>query len=425
MDKHTVIRLQVDEQGHLALPADLVARYGLRGGAQVRLTESGTGFTLSRSTDSLARVYVEPTNQCNLDCRTCMRHGWEEPLGRMSAETFDRVLEGIRGMPSVPELFFGGFGEPLSHPDIVRMVAAAKSVASRVELITNGILLTPEMSRAFIAMGLDRLWVSIDGASPESFADVRLGAELTGILANLEALRSLKYTAASADPRRGPGLARPRLGVAFVAMRRNLHELPEVIELGKRLGADTFSFSNVLPYTEEMQAEALYRDISGGIETATEWSPQLDFPRMELDAQTSRILLESLKKGGAIRIAQQDLAMGANRCPFVEKGSLSVRWDGAVSPCLALLHDHENLLGLRKRKSFAHAMGHLREMDLGVIWKTPEYVALRERVQSFDFSFCTSCNGCNLADTNQEDCFGNVAPTCGGCLWAQGLIQCP
>jgi len=29
-------------------------------------------------------------------------------------------------------------------------------------------------------------------------------------------------------------------------------------------------------------------------------------------------------------------------------------------------------------------------------------------------------NRCNL-----EDCFGNSAPTCGGCLWAQGLIQCP
>jgi MoaA/NifB/PqqE/SkfB family radical SAM enzyme len=146
---------------------------------------------------------------------------------------------------------------------------------------------------------------------------------------------------------------------------------------------------------------------------------------MELDAQTSRILLESLKKGGAIRIAQQDLALGANRCPFVEKGSLSVRWDGVVSPCLALLHDHENLLGLRKRKSFAYSVGHLDQTDLAGIWKAPAYVALRERVQSFDFSFCTSCNGCSLADTNQEDCFGNVAPTCGGCLWAQGLIQCP
>ncbi len=26
---------------------------------------------------------------------------------------------------------------------------------------------------------------------------------------------------------------------------------------------------------------------------------------------------------------------------------------------------------------------------------------------------------------NEEDCFGNTFPTCGGCLWAQGVIRCP
>jgi hypothetical protein len=34
-------------------------------------------------------------------------------------------------------------------------------------------------------------------------------------------------------------------------------------------------------------------------------------------------------------------------------------------------------------------------------------------------------NGCNLSETNEEACFGNPFPTCGGCLWAQGVIQCP
>jgi hypothetical protein len=30
-----------------------------------------------------------------------------------------------------------------------------------------------------------------------------------------------------------------------------------------------------------------------------------------------------------------------------------------------------------------------------------------------------------LAEANLEDCLGNTAPACGGCLWAQGVIQCP
>ncbi len=36
-----------------------------------------------------------------------------------------------------------------------------------------------------------------------------------------------------------------------------------------------------------------------------------------------------------------------------------------------------------------------------------------------------ACNSCEMAIENVEDCFGNVHPTCGGCLWAQGLIRCP
>jgi hypothetical protein len=38
---------------------------------------------------------------------------------------------------------------------------------------------------------------------------------------------------------------------------------------------------------------------------------------------------------------------------------------------------------------------------------------------------CRTCNSCDLPDINNEDCFGNVHPACGGCLWSQGFVQCP
>lgn len=416
MERTTIMDVQLDEHGRLVLPPELMDRYGFSPGAQVRLEEDATGFHFSRSTDSLARIYVEPTNQCNLDCRTCIRHGWEEPLGRMGMDTFARILEGARAWPVHPDIFFGGFGEPLSHPDILEMVAQAKRVAPRVELITNGILLSAEVCSRLIEAGLDRLWVSLDGATPESYADVRLGMELPSIVSNLERLRALKYQA---------GSKLPRLGIAFVAMKRNVQELPRVIDLGTRLGADTYSISNVLPHTPEMVEEALYADAKGPSEAVTEWAPLLVLPRMPIDGRTEAIVVETLQRGGSFRLAHQNLKLGANRCPFMERGSLSVRWDGMVSPCLALLHDNENYLGPRKRTSLAHAVGHVGRSSLRGIWDNPDYTALRKRVLAFDFSFCTACNSCGLADSNQEDCFGNVAPTCGGCLWAQGLIQCP
>jgi hypothetical protein len=102
-----------------------------------------------------------------------------------------------------------------------------------------------------------------------------------------------------------------------------------------------------------------------------------------------------------------------------------VRWDGKVSPCLPLLYTHEHYLGDRKRTAREYFVGDVREQVLLEIWNTPEYRSLRKRLQDFDFSPCAVCNSCEMALENVEDCFGNIQPTCGGCLWAQGLIRCP
>ena len=72
-----------------------------------------------------------------------------------------------------------------------------------------------------------------------------------------------------------------------------------------------------------------------------------------------------------------------------------------------------------------HIVGNMNERSLHDLWNTPDYVAFRKRVQEFDFSPCTSCGGCELFESNEEDCFGNTFPTCGACLWGQGIIQCP
>jgi MoaA/NifB/PqqE/SkfB family radical SAM enzyme len=109
----------------------------------------------------------------------------------------------------------------------------------------------------------------------------------------------------------------------------------------------------------------------------------------------------------------------------VRKGSTSVRWDGQVSPCLALLHAHTSYLDRKERRVQAFSVGSLRDSSLASIWQSDAYRALRARLADFDFSPCVSCNSCELSESNQEDCFGNTAPTCGGCLWGQGFIQCP
>jgi MoaA/NifB/PqqE/SkfB family radical SAM enzyme len=183
-------KMTVDESGRLVIPPDIAGELGLKPGVNVPFELDGDTLRLCRPVTSLARVYVEPTSRCNLDCSTCIRNAWDEPLGDMSANTFQSVMEGLQGFDPVPVVFFGGFGEPLAHPLIGEMVAQAKQLGARVELITNGILLTENRSQQLVDAGLDQLWVSLDGATPESYADVRLAEALPKILENLVRFRS-------------------------------------------------------------------------------------------------------------------------------------------------------------------------------------------------------------------------------------------
>ena len=335
----------------------------------------------------------------------------------MSAETFARVMDGVRAVSPRPTVFFGGFGEPFAHPDLLAMLAEAKAAGCPVELITNGTMLDEATRRELVRIGLDRLWVSIDGATPESYADVRLWDALPQVIEDLAALRDLRLASRSAGP---------RLGIAFVAMKRNIADLPEVIRLGQRLGADRFSVSNVLAHTPELREQVLY---AGSIETEeldpSPWSPEVSLPRMDIDARTLGQLVraEADRRGRTPAGRQGDGR--ANACPFVEKGSVSVRWDGAISPCLPLLHTHRSYLDFRPRTNHAFAVANVNDRGLLDAWSDPAYVALRERLLAFDFAPCTICNSCDMADENLEDCFGSPTPACGGCLWAQGFIQCP
>ena len=408
---------QVDKEGRLVFPAEVASRFGLLPGAQVRFDEATNNLSLRRPVTHLAKVYVEPTNRCNLECRTCIRNTWEEPLGHMTEATFVRIVSSLWALAPRPTVFFGGFGEPLAHPRIAEMVAQVKALGAPVELITNGTLLTENLSRQLIEARLDVLWVSLDGATPESYTDVRLGAALPQVLDNVTRFR---------DARRRPFHCAPEIGIVFVAMKRNVADLPAVLRLGHRLDATRFMVSNVLPYTAAMDGERLYARVLNDLtDMPSLWLPHLSLPRLDVTQTTHEPLYQMMRGNWAVSVAGNDLGRVSDRCPFVESGATAISWNGQVSPCLPLLHDHISRLDERERFSRRYVIGNVADNDLNDLWNAPEYVAFRERVQKFDFSPCIHCGGCEFSGANEEDCFGNTFPTCGGCLWAQSVIQCP
>jgi MoaA/NifB/PqqE/SkfB family radical SAM enzyme len=416
--KKTTAWAEVDENGRLILPPDVITNYGLKPGAKVRLDEGGNFVRMHRPVSQLTKVYIEPTVSCNLDCITCFRNAWDQPIGSMSEETFKLILAGLKSLDPIPDVYFGGIGEPLFHPKTIGWIAKVKSLGVKVELITNGTTLTERKSRQIIESGLDVLWVSIDGATPETYADVRMGAELPNIIRNLK--RFAKMRKANHFPT-------PEIGIAFVAMKRNISDLPEVIRLGKSFKTKYYSVSNIQPASAEMQADLLYERTMHNIAYLDAPNlPRLSLPKIDFNKKTRDALFETFNSQLNINFAGNNWGGANDTCSFVESGTMSIAWNGDVSPCWPLMHTHTSYLHGKERLNLKHVIGNVGDRSLGDLWFDSDYVLYREKLHNFSFAPCTFCGGCDLSETNEEDCIGNDEfPVCGGCLWAQGIIQCP
>lgn len=373
----------------------------------LQIEEREDGFFIRRSIHILGKVYIEASGLCNLACRTCIRNVLSQEFGFMSQEVFENILDGVRSYSPAPEIFFGGFGEPLTHPRIVEWVAQARQASNNVEMVTNGVLLDEKRAQGLIDSGLTGLWVSLDGASSESYADIRLGSTLEVVIKNLERFHTLAQRARQ---------DKLKIGVVFVAMKRNLSELSKLIQMSSRLGVSRYLITNIMPYSAEMCSQTLYARSADELDIPPNpWSPQVDFPPMDREAFFTNSFLRSAQLTNTSH----------NRCPFIERGSMAIAWNGAVSPCLPLMVNHTSYLGRLKREVQQYLVGNLTTQSLPQVWEDAAYLAFRKKVREFDFAPCTACASCEKAESNQEDCFGNTFPTCGGCLWAQGFIRCP
>lgn len=232
--------LYIDEQGRLKLPKEILRQWGITSETSLSISQTAEGLLLQRDDPQLSRLYIEPTNACNLNCRTCVRNSWQEPIGLMNIETYRKLIADLRKVPSLQKISFWGFGEPLLHPDIVEMVSLTKQLGVHTQMITNALLLDSNKAKGLVDAGLDSIVVSVDGTTSETNADIRSGADLDLVKKNINQLRDIRRM----NPR-----FNPEIGIEFVVMRKNINELRNLRKIAYELGASFIVLTNLLPYT--------------------------------------------------------------------------------------------------------------------------------------------------------------------------------
>lgn len=153
-------------------------------------------------------MFIEPTNQCNFKCRFCPESfaDYNEIVGgraHMEFSFYEEIVRQIKAIGRLKVLRFYMLGEPLLHPDLVRMIKLAvdEGIADRTELTTNATALTAEKSRQLLDSGLDYLRVSIYAANQARNEQVTQSKiPITRIFENVKTFRHLRDTASKTKP---------------------------------------------------------------------------------------------------------------------------------------------------------------------------------------------------------------------------------
>ncbi|MEO7000946.1 MAG: radical SAM protein [Ktedonobacterales bacterium] len=172
-------------------------------------------------------LYIESTSRCNESCDQCPRtHLGREPDRDI---TFAEVRRIVDQFPALERVVLHGLGEPLMNAELSQIVAYLHERGAYTLFNTNALLLNEARGRALIAAGLNELRISMDGATPATYGRVR-GVNtkaLPHILRNLTAFTALKQRL---------GVEQPRTSLWFTAMRENIEELPQLVEIAAQTG---------------------------------------------------------------------------------------------------------------------------------------------------------------------------------------------
>lgn len=374
--------------------------------------------------DLLKKLYIEPTSVCNLRCDMCARSAWyDEEIGHMSWELFEKLMAEATLMPTLERIFFGGVAEPFSHPRFLDMVKIAKETGKQVELITNGAFLSESIMTQLLTLNIDMIWVSFDGGNDIQHESIRKGSDYHNLVENLRRYRVLKNALNS----------QTKLGLTFVARKDTIENLPAVIEEANLLQASDLKISNLIPFEPAMMKETLY-DLTLSSATTSKIMieekalgqthlhvPFMDFPRGAVGVALTKGILDS----DYVKFNEHPIKREPGVCKFIHEGNTFVKWNGEVCPCMALLHNNITYLSGTERKIQRKSFGDVGVESLESIWNSKGYTSFRQRVKEFTFSPCTICGHCSFVYDNETDCYENPFPTCGACLWGENLVQCP
>jgi len=287
-------------------------------------------------------ISFEPTTSCNLRCPECPSglRAFSRPTGMLKKDFFRETIDQIS--KDLTYLVFYFQGEPFLNPDFLNMVEYAASKKIYTATSTNAHYLKDDVAKRTVESGLDRLIISIDGTTQETYQQYRIGGNLDKVLEGAANIVKWKKQLKSRTP---------FIIFQFLVVRHNEHQIEEVKELANQIGVDDVWLKTAQVYDYENDPNKL----------------------IPLNKKYSRYKRD---KEGKMKFRGNN----ENHCWRLWHDPV-ITWNGAVVPCCF-------------DKDAQHQLGNLNEQSFKELWKNGTYNQFRSKVlqsrQNIDI--CANCS---------------------------------
>lgn len=286
-------------------------------------------------------IAFEPTTSCNLRCPECPSglRSFTRPKGMLDQDFFKDKIDELK--EHIIYLTFYFQGEPYLHTGFLEMAKYASENKIYTATSTNAHYLNDENARKTVESGLDRLIISIDGTSQETYQAYRIGGSLDKVIEGTKNLMHWKKKLKSSTP---------HVIFQFLVVKQNEHQLEEVTKLTQEMGVDELQFKTAQIY-----------DFENGSPLIPE-NPK--YSRYRQNTSGKYELKNPLH----------------NQC-WKMWHSCVVTWDGKVVPCCF-------------DKDASHVMGDLNRDTFKEVWENKRYKTFRKSIlkSRSEIDICKNCS---------------------------------
>jgi len=293
------------------------------------------------------RISIETGNICNLQCPLCPTGRRDSDVGRgfMRFEDYTKIIDELCRDLLLVRLY--NWGEPLLHKQLLPMIAYARDRGVGVTISTNLNTLKADDASAVIDAGLQKIFVSCDGISDETYLKYHVGGDYATVMANLRLLAQ--------ERRKRPGCI-TRVIWLFHVFRHNEHEVDRARALAREIGVEI----RINPMRTDMGRE-IFETARTAIERDRAWIPE--DPRY-----------------CAFDLEHKEAKQKRNFCSLLWKDSV-INWEGSVLPCCSVYQE---------KYSFGNAF----QQGFRAVWNGPLYRSARAEVASSSDGPKTVCHIC-------------------------------